>query len=50
MMFCISNFLLSLMVRRDSSDSIDIIRSLRLNHMRVICTEHAEAAERQRMF
>lgn len=49
MMFCISNFLLSLMVRRDSSDSIDIIWSLRLNHMGVICTEHAETAERQRI-
>ena len=49
MMFYISNFLLSLMFRRDSSDSVDIIRSLRLNHMGVIYTEHAETAERQRI-
>lgn len=49
MMFYISNFLLSLMFRRDSSNSIDIIWSLKLNHMGVICTEHAETAEGQRI-
>lgn len=42
------NFLLSVMFRKDSSYLIHITWSLRLNHMGVIWTEHAETGVRPR--